>query len=129
VALLLLLPMWVFGGGVPRMSGVFSAKAAGVAGGAAASSVLLLCVWDGVLYYTEQIAQVKSIDLLSPLSLGVVDTVRRLFIVVVAGFVLQGNPVTTRGVVGAALVCSGAIFYALIMRSATTGKEDGKKKE
>ena len=54
---------------------------------------------------------------------------RRLFIVVVAGFVLQGNPVTTRGVVGAALVCSGAIFYALIMRSATTGKEDGKKKE
>lgn len=50
--------------------------------------------------------------MLSPLTLAVVDTTRRLFIVVFAGFVLQGDPVTAARVVGALVVYMGAAAYA-----------------
>ena len=43
------------------------------------------------------------------------DTTRRLWIVIVAGFVLQGNPFTANAAAGAALVCAGAGSYAVVV--------------
>ena len=106
-ALLLLLPLWAAGGGPARLAAVVTESED-------ATYVLGLCVLDGALYFAEQVAQLKAISMLSNLTLAVVDTVRRLWIVVVAGFVLQGNPVTARGVAGAAAVCVGALAYAQV---------------
>ena len=98
--------------------------------GRTATRVLTLCAWDGLLYFTEQVSQFLAIGMLTPLSLAVTDTTRRMFIVFVSGFVLQGNTPNARNIVGALLVYVGAALYALsvhqtnaIVRSATVKKD------
>ena len=48
---------------------------------------------------------------------------------VVAGFVLQGNPVTQRGVMGASAVCCGALGYATAMSGQDQESDKDKKKK
>jgi drug/metabolite transporter (DMT)-like permease len=103
-ALFLLFPFWAFSGGPARLATAFT--------GPNSSTISLLCCADGALYFSEQLAQFAAITLLSPLTLAVVDTTRRVFIVVVAGFVLQGDAVTPQRVVGALIVYAGAALYA-----------------
>ena len=103
-ALTLLAPFWVFSGGAPRLLAAFT--------GPSAADLGKLLVWDGALYFSEQILQFAALSMLSSLTLSVVDTTRRLFIVVVAGFVLQGDPVTPLRVIGALVVYLGAAAYA-----------------
>ena len=104
VALAGLAPFWALSGGVPRLGAAFV--------GPSALRLAGLCVLDGAFYFSEQIAQMMAIATLSPLTLAVVDTVRRLFIVFAAGFFLQGNPCTAQNVLGALCVCAGAAVYA-----------------
>ena len=99
-----LAPYWLWSGGLGRLHTAFS--------GAASAELGRLCALDGVLYFTEQTLQFAAISRLSPLTLAVLDTTRRLFIVVVAGFVLQGDPVTAARVGGALVVYAGAAAYA-----------------
>lgn len=110
-AFLLLCLYWCYTGGHQRLFSI--AERAGIE----SNEVLVLCLWDGVLYFTEQIAQFLAISMISPLSLAVTDTTRRLFIVIVSGFVLQGNTPNFRNVVGALLVYIGAALYALSVSS------------
>ena len=84
----------------------------------------IYCVLDGICYFSEQVAQFAAIGMLLPLTFAVVDTTRRLWIVIVSGFILQGNPFTVNAVAGAALVCAGAGSYAVVV-----SKERQEKKE
>lgn len=103
-ALALLAPYWLLTGGAPRLVAAFS--------GPSQRALAQLCTFDGFLYFSEQILQFSAISMLSPLTLAVVDTTRRLFIVVFAGFVLQGDPATITRVGGALVVYMGAAAYA-----------------
>merc|ERR1711871_155192 len=115
-ALVWLIPLWVYGEGVSRLKAAFVQDAmseqSDVGGLTDRTPLWLMCVIDGAFYFSEQIAQFAAIDLLTPLPLAVTDTVRRLFIVMVAGFVLQGNPCATTNILGACFVCLGAGMYA-----------------
>lgn len=51
---------------------------------------LKLVVVNGAMYYAEQVMQFTAISAYSSLTYSVIDTTRRLAIVVVAGFILQG---------------------------------------
>jgi drug/metabolite transporter (DMT)-like permease len=106
-AFLLLCLYWCHTGGHQRLFNIAQTA------GSDFNTVLMLCMWDGVLYFTEQIAQFLAISMMDPLSLAVTDTTRRLFIVIVSGFVLQGNTPNFRNVVGALLVYFGAALYAV----------------
>lgn len=112
-----LLPYWLLTGGPRRLLAVFS--------GPAAAALAGLCALDGALYFTEQALQFATISMLSPLSLAVVDTTRRLFIVVFAGFVLQGDPITSARVGGALTVYAGAAGYAWATHRASQLHGDG----
>lgn len=117
-AFLLLCPQWFYTAGHERLRNIVNAQNAEIE----SSKVLVLCLWNGILFFTEQIAQFFAISMLSPLSLAVTDTTRRLFIVIVSGFVLQGNTPNFSNVVGALLVYIGAALYALSI-SQTTQKQ------
>jgi len=117
-ALVWLIPFWAYGGGMPRLAGAF--ETSGV-------HLVLLCIVDGAFYFSEQIAQFTAIAALAPLTLAVTDTVRRLFIVVMAGFVLQGNPCSIWNVAGACLVCAGAGYYARLQTFTQGVTKSGKK--
>jgi drug/metabolite transporter (DMT)-like permease len=121
VALACLVPFWVLGGGAPRLSSAFVAS-----DGDIALRLAGLCVLDGAFYFSEQIAQMIAIATLSPLTLAVVDTVRRLFIVFAAGFFLQGNPCTAQNVLGALCVCAGAALYAWLQVAAAGGDSSSR---
>ena len=128
-ALVLLVPPWALAGGSTRVLGAFrSEDIGGRVGGSGGYSLFsglpALCVADGALYFSEQLAQFEVIGLVQPLTLAVVDTTRRLFIVVIAGFILQGDKVTPTRVAGALLVYSGAAAYAYVTNNKKTKKSD-----
>jgi solute carrier family 35 protein E1 len=106
VALTCLMPFWACSGGGTRLGAAFVSPTA--------SRLAGMCALDGAFYFSEQIVQMMAIAMLSPLTLAIVDTVRRLFIVFASGFFLQGNPCTAQNVLGALCVCAGAAVYARI---------------
>ena len=106
VALTCLMPFWAYSGGGTRLGAAFVSPTA--------SRLAGMCALDGAFYFSEQIVQMMAIAMLSPLTLAIVDTVRRLFIVFASGFFLQGNPCTAQNVLGALCVCAGAAVYARI---------------
>ena len=117
MALALLTPFWMFSGGAQRVADALAHAQGG-------AHLLGLCAVDGGFYFSEQVAQFSAINLLMPLTLAVVDTVRRLFIVVVTGFILQGNPYGASNVLGALCVCSGAVWYARVTHQDMVDKKD-----
>ena len=118
----LLLPMWALGGGAPRLAAGFDAVG---------PSLVKILLADGFLSPLANVGTFRSISLFEPLTFAVVDTVRRLC-VVVSGFVYQGNPCSWVNVAGIALVFSGAGWYARLKsaeQQAAKQKEAAAKKK
>ena len=127
MALLFLTPYWAQAGGYASLQGAFALDGsyeAGMIWNLVPGTLANYCVLDGICYFSEQVAQFAAIGMLLPLTFAVVDTTRRLWIVIVSGFILQGNPFTVNAVAGAALVCAGAGSYAVVV-----SKERQEKKE
>ena len=118
----LLLPLWAAGGGAPRLAAGFAAP------GGTGAALLRILVADGVLYHLANVGTFRSISLFEPLTFSVIDTVRRLC-VVVSGFVYQGNPCSWVNVAGIALVFSGAGWYARIKSAAAMAEKAKAKKK
>jgi uncharacterized membrane protein len=90
---------------------------------ATGSSFLTLIVVNGLMYYLEQTLQFVAIDRYAALTLSVIDTMRRLSIVVVSGYVLQGNPWSWVNVVGVLMVMGGGLYYNIITSTPASKKE------
>jgi len=103
-AWLSLLPMWLYSGGPGRL-GSLDCDRWRLAG---------LVLADGAMYYIEQAAQSQVLKELPFVSFAVTDTLRRLAIVCVSGFLIQGNPCTPQNGLGILLVLSGAISYNIM---------------
>jgi len=108
-AWLALFPLWVLGGGPARLA-AFSGDRWKLAG---------LVLMDGCMYYAEQVSQNQVLKSLPFLPFAVIDTLRRLAIVCVSGFFIQGNTCTLLNAVGILLVLSGAISYNIARAGAT----------
>ena len=112
IAVLVQMPTWVFGGGSQRVMAALTAENG--------SSFVRLIVTNGLMYYAEQVMQFMAIHTYLPLSYSVIDTVRRLTIVVVTGYFLRGDVFTPTKCAGVLVVCGGAVFY-------NYAKEKGQK--
>ena len=118
-SLLLLLPLWLLGGGLARVAGAVGNAQHGV-------GLLLWSVADGVAYHMANVGTFGAIAAFTPLTFSVIDTVRRLC-VVISGFVFQGNPASTINIVGVVVVFAGAGWYATIQASLKSQGKGGKK--
>jgi len=81
---------------------------------------LIMC--NGIMYYLEQTAQFTALSDHPPLTVSVIDTVRRLSIVVISGYVIQGNPWSWSNVAGSVTVMAGAFYYNMVKENPV--KED-----
>eukprot|EP00441_Pelagodinium_beii_P045553 CAMPEP_0197624152 /NCGR_PEP_ID=MMETSP1338-20131121/3913_1 /TAXON_ID=43686 ORGANISM="Pelagodinium beii, Strain RCC1491" /NCGR_SAMPLE_ID=MMETSP1338 /ASSEMBLY_ACC=CAM_ASM_000754 /LENGTH=348 /DNA_ID=CAMNT_0043194253 /DNA_START=70 /DNA_END=1116 /DNA_ORIENTATION=+ len=106
-ALAVLLPIWLGTGGAARLAGHWE-----IADPGARWQILSLTVIDGVLYFVEQNASFAALKGFQPLTFAVIDTLRRLSIVVVAGFCVQGTVVTASKAGGILLVMLGGLWFA-----------------
>lgn len=102
-ASMFLLPFWVFNGGHTRTTAALY--------GDGGTRFAQLIVVNGLMYYAEQTLQTLAISCYSSLTLSVIDTIRRLSIVVVSGYIMQGNSWTYTNVFGVALVMLGGLLY------------------
>lgn len=93
-------PTWAADGGVGRVVAAFDDTA-----------FLRLVLLNGAMYYAEQVMQFQAIQTYQPLSYSVIDTLRRLTIVVVTGFVLRGDSFNLTKCIGILIVCCGAVYY------------------
>ena len=116
IAALFLAPTWVWEGGPTRVTSALANDDLGTAFQA-------LIALNGAMYYAEQVMQFKAIECYATLTYGVIDTVRRLGIVVVTGYVMRGETFTTNKSIGVAVVCFGAIYY-----NSVKDEEAGKSK-
>lgn len=53
----------------------------------------------------------KAIEMYASLTYGVIDTTRRLCIVVFTGYVLKGENFNMSKCIGVFIVCAGALYY------------------
>ena len=104
IASLMLAPTWMDEGGPVRV-------AAALAHGDLGRPFKQLIALNGAMYYAEQVMQFRAIESYAPLTYGVIDTVRRLCIVVITGYFMRDEVFTTNKSVGVAVVCFGAIYY------------------
>ena len=93
------------------------------------ATLVALAAIEGTLYHMSNVGTFTSIDIFDPLSFAIIDTLRRLS-VVVSGFFFQGNPCTLVNACGIALVIGGAGSYNVIKSrgTATASKEGNGKK-
>lgn len=103
-ALVSLLPFWVSGGGPRRM----------LAFDGDLYRLFTLVLLDGGMYYIEQVLQNQVLAAVPFLAFAVIDTLRRLCIVCVSGFLIQGNTCTMKNALGIVLVLLGAIVFNLM---------------
>eukprot|EP00928_Gymnodinium_smaydae_P045008 TRINITY_DN30045_c0_g1_i1.p1 TRINITY_DN30045_c0_g1~~TRINITY_DN30045_c0_g1_i1.p1 ORF type:complete len:343 (-),score=81.02 TRINITY_DN30045_c0_g1_i1:79-1107(-) len=96
-----LLPFWAVGGGPQRLL-AFEGNH---------TWLVTLVLADGCMYYLEQVLQQVVLRELPLLPFQVIDTLRRLVIVCVSGFLLQGNTCTALNALGITLVLSGAVAH------------------
>lgn len=75
-------------------------------------SFKLLSVLNGLSDYVENTAATASCGLFDPLSFSVLDTLRRLTVILVCGFGVRGNPAGLGNVAGTLIVLAGALLYA-----------------
>jgi drug/metabolite transporter (DMT)-like permease len=110
VAAIIQAPEWTMG---PGPSNVHAAINGVVVGGEKddTSGFLKLVAINGAMYYAEQVMQFKAIDSYTSLTYSVIDTIRRLAIVCVTGFMLRGDSFNATKFVGVCIVCAGAIYY------------------
>jgi uncharacterized membrane protein len=73
--------------------------------------------------------QFKAIECYPTLTYGVIDTIRRLCIVVVTGFFLLGEAFNTKKCLGVASVCVGAIYYNSVKDQASAPAEKAEKEK
>ncbi|CAE8663216.1 unnamed protein product, partial [Polarella glacialis] len=106
-ALFLLLPVWFCTGGADRFLAHWQSSDAGTQ-----QSILLMSALDGFLYFTEQTASFSALQSFQPLTFAVIDTLRRLSIVMVAGFWVQGTVLTANKAIGILLVVGGGLCFA-----------------
>ena len=110
VAALVQAPTWALGGGVGRVAAAL--------GGARGAAFARLIAVNGVCYYAEQVMQFQAIKTYAPLTYSVVDTLRRLTIVVITGYFLRNEAFTATKCVGVLVVCAGAVYYNYAKESA-----------
>jgi len=115
-ALVTLLPIWLLGGGLARLGGHIASATDEVR-----NRILFLAATDGVLYFIEQSASFAALQSFRPLSFAVIDTLRRLCIVIVAGFWMQGTALTVSRLLGVLLVLTGGLWFALVCLRARPG--------
>lgn len=72
----------------------------------------LLTLVNGLSDYVENVAATVSCGLFEPLTFSVLDTLRRLVVILVCGFVARGNRAGPANVAGTLLVLSGAVLYS-----------------
>lgn len=108
-ALVILLPIWLLGGGPERLGGHIASATDEVR-----NRILFLAATDGVLYFIEQSASFAALQSFRPLSFAVIDTLRRLCIVIVAGFWMQGTAMTVSRLLGVLLVLTGGLWFAYV---------------
>eukprot|EP00437_Effrenium_voratum_P033773 CAMPEP_0181472312 /NCGR_PEP_ID=MMETSP1110-20121109/39536_1 /TAXON_ID=174948 /ORGANISM="Symbiodinium sp., Strain CCMP421" /LENGTH=368 /DNA_ID=CAMNT_0023597379 /DNA_START=75 /DNA_END=1179 /DNA_ORIENTATION=- len=106
-ALCILVPIWLMGGGASRLLGFLS-----VVDDQLRNRILVLSLADGFLYFTEQSASFAALNSFRPLNFAVVDTLRRLLIVLVAGFWVQGSALSASSALGVLLVLTGGVWFA-----------------
>lgn len=106
-ALVTLTPIWILYGGPWRLASHWAKTDSD-----AKWAIVLFSSFDGVLYFAEQAASFTALGHFRPLSFAVIDTVRRLSIVMVAGYWVQGTPLTAAKALGVALVLAGGLCYA-----------------
>jgi len=102
-ALLIQTPTWLVDGGLHRVTLACDN-----------TGFLKLVVLNGAMYYMEQVMQYHAIQSYQPLSYSVIDTLRRLCIVVVTGFFLRGDLFNTTKCAGILIVCGGAVYYNMV---------------
>ena len=71
-----------------------------------------LSVLNGLSDYFENVAATASCGLFDPLTFSVLDTLRRLTVILVCGFGVRGNPAGLGNVAGTLIVLAGALLYA-----------------
>ena len=81
-----LAPSWLFHGGVGRMASALQDPKTG-------QEFQMLILGNGLMYYLEQVLQFVAIAHYQPLTMSVIDTIRRLSIVIVSGWIWQGAAV------------------------------------
>lgn len=104
-----------------------SAAASGSAGQQGLSLVALAGI-EGTLYHMSNVGTFTSIEIFDPLSFAIIDTLRRLC-VVVSGFFYQGNECTVTNACGIALVIGGAGAYNIAKSRAAAAAAALKAKQ
>eukprot|EP01043_Picozoa_sp_COSAG02_P029665 COSAG02_NODE_1857_length_10645_cov_24.485302_7_plen_356_part_00 len=89
------------------------------------TTLVLLAVAEGTLYHLSNVGTFTSIEIFEPLSFAIIDTLRRLC-VVVSGFFYQGNPCTVINACGIVLVIGGAGAYNVVKGRAAKEQKKGK---
>jgi len=100
-ALINLVPWWLSSGGFQRLKNY----------GGDVRWLAFVVLADGCLYYTEQVCQQQVLRALPLLPFTVIDTLRRLTIVCISGFLIQGNPCKFLNVCGITLVLFGGLAH------------------
>jgi drug/metabolite transporter (DMT)-like permease len=101
----LLLPIWVYSGGVQRLAFALA--------GDKAVEFMAMVTFNGAAYHAANVGTFTSLATFDSLSFAIIDTLRRL-LVVCSGFVYQGNPCTTANMLGIVLVVVGAGMYNVV---------------
>eukprot|EP01046_Picozoa_sp_COSAG06_P027225 COSAG06_NODE_2391_length_6964_cov_80.625055_4_plen_332_part_00 len=94
------------------------------------TTLITLAAVEGTLYHMSNVGTFTSIEIFDPLSFAIIDTLRRLC-VVVSGFLYQGNPCTMVNACGIVLVIGGAGAYNIVKgraAAAAAAKKDDPQK-
>ena len=86
--------------------------------------VLLNCVGD----YIENIAATKAVGMFDELTFSVFDTLRRLSVILICGFLVRKNPASISNVSGTVLVLIGALLYQQGSSSSSSSSYNRKKR-
>ena len=90
------------------------------------TTLIILAAVEGTLYHMSNVGTFTSIEMFDPLSFAIIDTLRRLC-VVVSGFFFQGNPCTVVNACGIVLVIGGAGAYNIAKSKASAQSKEEKR--
>jgi len=122
VAAIIQAPTWVIGTGPSNVVAAINHAEKG-------SAFVELVAINGAMYYAEQVMQFKAIDTYASLTYSVIDTIRRLAIVVVTGYFIMGDTFNIYKSVGVCIVCAGAIYYNISKDSVAPAAPSTKAKK
>ena len=90
------------------------------------TTLIMLAAIEGTLYHMSNVGTFTSIEIFDPLSFAIIDTLRRLC-VVMSGFIFQGNPCTLVNACGIVLVIGGAGTYNVVKSKAGAQSREKKR--